>query len=69
MEEAITRKKMIELSNEIYVAADSTKFGKNVTIGIAPLSEIDYVITDHNINKLFINQFKKTNTNLIVLEA
>ncbi|MEC1374572.1 DeoR/GlpR family DNA-binding transcription regulator [Heyndrickxia oleronia] len=69
MEEAITRKKMIELSNEIYVAADSTKFGKNVTIGIAPLSEIDYVITDHNINKLFINQFKQTNTNLIVLEA
>lgn len=60
---------MIELSNEIYVLADSTKFGKNVTIGIAPLSEIDYVITDHNINKLFINQFKKTNTNLIVLEA
>lgn len=69
VEEAITRKKMIELSNEIYVAADSTKFGKNVTIGIAPLNKIDYIITDQNVNKIFINQFKKTNTNLIISEA
>ncbi|KQL51279.1 transcriptional regulator [Heyndrickxia shackletonii] len=68
IEEAITRKKMIELSNEIYVASDSSKFGKNVTIGIAPLEKIDYIITDQNINQVLINQFKKSPTNLIISE-
>ncbi len=32
VEEAITRKKMIALSSEVYVASDSTKFGRDVTI-------------------------------------
>ncbi|WP_235883161.1 DeoR/GlpR family DNA-binding transcription regulator [Metabacillus sediminilitoris] len=66
LEEAITRKKMIELSKEIFVAADSTKFGKDVTIGIASLDKIDYMITDHNLPTHFVNQFKKTSTNLII---
>lgn len=66
LEEAITRKKIIELSKEIFVAADSTKFGKDVTIGIATLDKIDYLITDHHLKSSFINQFKKTDTNLII---
>lgn len=66
LEEANTRKKIIDLSKEIYVTADSTKFGKDVTIGIAPLDKIDYIITDSNLNKNWVDQFKKTNTNLIL---
>ncbi|MFJ5624511.1 DeoR/GlpR family DNA-binding transcription regulator [Peribacillus loiseleuriae] len=66
LEEANTRKKMIELSKEIYVAADSTKFGKDVTIGIASLDKIHYIITDQNVNKNLIDAFKKTSTNLII---
>jgi DeoR/GlpR family transcriptional regulator of sugar metabolism len=68
LEEAITRKNMIELSKEVYVAADSTKFDKDVTIGIAPLDKIDYIITDGNIKKDFINKFKKITTSLIISE-
>ncbi|WP_054860801.1 DeoR family transcriptional regulator [Gracilibacillus sp. JCM 18860] len=66
VEEAITRKKMIELSSEIYVAADSTKFGKDVTVGIAPLSEIDHIVTDQNVDKTFTRAFEQINTNLII---
>jgi DeoR/GlpR family transcriptional regulator of sugar metabolism len=69
LEEAITRKKIIELSNEVYVAADSTKFNKNVTIGIAPLEKIDYIITDHHVPKDIMNRFKKTSTNLICTDS
>jgi len=69
VEEAITRKKMIELSSEIYVAADSTKFGKDVTIGVAALDEIDYIVTDQNIDKTFISTFNQTNTDLIISNA
>ena len=66
LEEALTRKKIIELSKEIYVATDHTKFGKDVTVGIAPLDKIDYIITDANVNKDWLNHFKKTSTNLIL---
>lgn len=69
LEEVLTRKKMIELSKEVYVAADSTKFGKDVTIGISSLNKIDYIITDQYIGKDFINQFRITNTQLIVSET
>ena len=69
LEEALTRKKIIELSKEVYVAADSTKFGKDVTVGIAPFDKIDYMITDHNLNKDYIDQFKKINTNLIISKS
>jgi len=62
LEEAITRKKIIELSKEVFVAADSTKFGKDVTVSIATIDKIDYIITDQKVSKTIINQFKQTNT-------
>ncbi|MDM5211236.1 DeoR/GlpR family DNA-binding transcription regulator [Peribacillus sp. NJ4] len=66
LEEANTRKKIIELSQEVYVAADSTKFGKDVTIGISSLDKIDYIITDDHLHKDFISSFKETDTHLIL---
>jgi DeoR family transcriptional regulator, fructose operon transcriptional repressor len=69
LEEAHTRKKIIDLSKEVYVAADSTKFGKDVTIGIASLDKIDYIITDSNITNNLIQHFKETNTNLIISDC
>ena len=69
LEEALTRKKIIELSKEIYIAADSTKFGKDVTIGIASLDKIDTIITDQNLDKSIINQFKKVSTNLVISDS
>ncbi|CAM3589363.1 MULTISPECIES: DeoR/GlpR family DNA-binding transcription regulator [Paenibacillus] len=68
LEEAITRKKMIELSKEVYVMADSTKFGKDVTVSIASLDKIDYIVTDSNVNRGFIPKFKKTGTELVIAE-
>ncbi|OIK10235.1 transcriptional regulator [Bacillus sp. MUM 116] len=66
LEEAITRKKIIDLSKEVYIAADSTKFGKDVTVNIATLDKVDSVITDENIDNSWIQRFKKTKTNLII---
>ncbi|MDW0114313.1 DeoR/GlpR family DNA-binding transcription regulator [Sporosarcina saromensis] len=66
LEEAITRKKMIERSKFVYVAADSSKFGKDVTINIAPLNKVDYLITDDEIDSTFIRSFKKAGSHLVV---
>ncbi|MFC7679146.1 DeoR/GlpR family DNA-binding transcription regulator [Paenibacillus sp. GCM10028914] len=68
LEEAITRKKIIEISKEIYIAADSTKFGKDVTVSIAHLDQIDTLVTDTHLNKNTIQQFRKINTNLVIAE-
>lgn len=68
LEEAITRKKIIELSKEVFIAADSTKFEKDVMIGIAPLEQIDYIITDSKLERYIVNQFSDTNVQLILAQ-
>ncbi|WP_152657140.1 DeoR/GlpR family DNA-binding transcription regulator [Oceanobacillus sp. CFH 90083] len=68
VEEALARKKIIELSHEVYVAADSSKFGKNVTVNIAGLDEIDYIVTDERVDKGVVEQFGEVETKLIVAE-
>jgi len=66
MQEVVTRKKILERSNKVYVAADSTKFGRDVMISIAPLNKINFIITDSFLDKTIANSFKKTNTALIL---
>lgn len=68
MQEAITRKTIIERSKEVFVAADSSKFGTDVTINIAPLDKIDYIITDSYLDKSTVNSFKKIKTKIILAE-
>lgn len=68
LEEAVTRKKIIELSKEVYVAADHTKFGKEVTVRIAPIEKIDYIVTDQHVSPHWIEEFNSCKTKLLVSE-
>jgi len=68
MQEAVIRKTIIERSKEIFVAAESSKFGRDVTINIAPLSKINYIITDSNLNKSISNSFNKFKSKIIIAE-
>ncbi|MGH4118165.1 DeoR/GlpR family DNA-binding transcription regulator [Clostridium sp.] len=68
MQEAVTRKTIIERSNQVFIAADSSKFGKNATINIAPLEKIDYIVTDSYLDKNVITSFKKFKTEIILSE-
>ena len=66
MQEAVTRKTIIERSNAVYVAADSSKFAKDVTISIAKLDQIHCIITDSDLDKRIANAFKKTSSQLVL---
>lgn len=66
VEEALARKKIIDISHEVYVAADSSKFGRNVTVNIAGLDEIDYVVTDQKAREEVIRGFDEVKTELII---
>ena len=68
MQEAVIRKTIIERSKEIFVAAESSKFGRDVTINIAPISKINYIITDSNLTKSTINNFNKFKSKIIIAE-
>lgn len=68
MQEAVTRKTIIERSKQVFIAADSGKFGKNATINIAPLSKIDYIITDSGLDKNVMTSFKKIKAVIILAE-
>lgn len=69
MQEAVTRKTIIERSKEVFVASDSSKFGRDVTINISPIDKIDYIITDSYLDKDIINSFKKIKNKLILAKV
>lgn len=68
MQEIVTRKMIIERSKEIYVVSDSSKFGIDVTIGVAPISKVDYIITDQGLNKTLAASFNKHKVKLVIAE-
>lgn len=67
-EEAITRKKVIERSKDVFVVADSSKFGKDAMINIMPLQKVSYLITDCDLSPILIKTFKKSYPTLITTE-
>ncbi|WP_155592137.1 DeoR/GlpR family DNA-binding transcription regulator [Lysinibacillus cavernae] len=57
LDEAITRKQIISISQTVYVATDSSKFNKDVAIQVCPISEVDVIITDDALSKKSIQHF------------
>lgn len=67
MQEASTRKSIIDRSVQIILASDSSKFNKSVTITVSPLDNIDLIITDNGLQKSILSQFKKNGCNIITV--
>ena len=56
--QALVKKKMIEISDEIYLLADYTKFGVQAFSRVATMDAIHFVITDSKTNQEQIQAFK-----------
>ncbi|GMQ59936.1 DeoR/GlpR family DNA-binding transcription regulator [Vallitalea sediminicola] len=69
MHEALTRKRIIERSREIFVVSDSSKFGKDVTINVATLDQIDCIVTDDNIDQLMIKNLAEKDIRIVQAKA
>ncbi len=69
MEESATRKMILNRVKEVYVAADSSKFGKDVTIGIMPVDRMDYLVTDDQLGKNYITAFNRTSVKLVLASS
>ncbi|MBR2438645.1 MAG: DeoR/GlpR transcriptional regulator [Lentisphaeria bacterium] len=64
--EAYTKHLAAEVSDEVYVLADSSKIGTNQFVTCDPVSAIDYLITDAGISQDMIKQLKKEKVEVIV---
>lgn len=68
LEEAMTRKQLINISQTVYVATDSTKFNKDVAIQVCPLDEVDMILTDNGLPKETLHQFTEAGIQLKVVD-
>lgn len=60
-ETASMKQNMINASEKVYLAVDSTKFGKVAFSQICTLSDIDYVVTDKKPDDKWLLAFKENN--------
>jgi len=65
-DENIIKVNMHRYSRKSFLLVDSTKFGKESTVKWFEISDVDYIITDSGINKVYIDQFRKLGINLII---
>ncbi len=64
--EASITLKMAENADEVFLLCDSTKIEKNSFINFAPLSILNHVITDGELDPRFISKYKKHNIELLL---
>lgn len=57
--QALVKKKMSEISDEVFLLADYTKFGMQAFSKVVPIQDIDFIITDSNTSKEQIQEFSE----------
>ncbi|MFJ7647956.1 DeoR/GlpR family DNA-binding transcription regulator [Lysinibacillus sp. NPDC097279] len=67
VEEAMTRKQLINISQTVYVATDSSKFNKDVAIQVCPLNQVDMIITDNSLSKETVVKYSEAGIELKVV--
>ncbi len=65
--EAIFNRAMCESAEKIIVVTDSTKFGKRSLHSILKLASIDILVTDGDLPKVFIDEFKRLNIDVHIV--
>ncbi|MGE7842029.1 DeoR/GlpR family DNA-binding transcription regulator [Lysinibacillus sp. NPDC093712] len=69
LEEAMTRKQLINISQTVYVATDSSKFNKDVAIQVCLLDQVDKIITDNKLSKETLKQYTDAGIKLEIVEV
>lgn len=65
LEEAQIKKAMMSISNNVFVLADSSKFGLVAMVKVSDLSQIDAIITDENIDKDTLREYSSLDIKII----
>lgn len=68
IEEALLRRKIVERAGQVIVAADSTKFGRDVLTHICPLSSVSVIVTDSGLPHSQIDALREAGTELALAD-
>jgi DeoR/GlpR family transcriptional regulator of sugar metabolism len=68
LSDIVVKKAMIDVSETVYLVADSTKIGKGAFASLGALSLIDYIITDSQIQVDQLQLFKDHEIEVIISE-
>ena len=66
--EASLNQKMIGLAQTVVVMADSSKFDRRGLGKICNLSQVDYIITDSEVDRDIVSQIEKTGVHVIIAD-
>jgi DeoR family transcriptional regulator, aga operon transcriptional repressor len=66
--EASLNQKMIKLAQTVVVMADSSKFDRRGLGKISNLDQIDYIITDNDVNSETVNKIEKMGIKVVIAE-
>ena len=61
-----TNLKMVENADQVFLLCDSSKIERDSFVQFAPLSMINYLITDGSINETLINKYTEQNVNILM---
>ena len=64
--EVMTDRAILDMTPEVIVVADHTKFGKVASGYVAPLDRVKTLITDQDTDELYLDQIRKMGINVIV---
>ncbi len=67
IEEAALSEKMIQISNQVIVVSDSSKFGRKSFVKFGDLKEVDVIITDKSITEAELNTFNNLDVKMEVV--
>ncbi|SFP83937.1 DeoR/GlpR family DNA-binding transcription regulator [Salibacterium halotolerans] len=65
-DQALVKKQLISISENLYLLADSSKFGEKSLFRLCDVSILDYVITDNKVSMNFIREVNKSGVSIIV---
>ena len=68
MMEVEVKRTMVQQANRVALVADGSKFGHVLSLNVAPLSAIDFLITDHQLNDEDIQAIKSVGVTVIQAE-
>lgn len=66
LNEVTIKRLMISISNQVIMVSDNTKFGKEAPYKVCDFKEIDAVISDQNISKVYCELFNSLNIKLFL---
>lgn len=66
MEEAGVKQTMLKIAVERFVLVDHTKFKKVATCQIAPISMVDYIVTDKEIDKEIVDSYAQNDIQIVM---